>query len=478
MPVVTAPGSALTDSGELLDWIVNELTTNYRFTTYQDNAGAGVVRAYILERPQVETFHNDAPMTLWLANSDSGTESDDSLATIAGSISMNMAAVTAASFLEDVASQSVTVDFVDDAGSQEIRVTAGDFSSWTTAGFSVGDLVVVSSAATAGNNGTYEIQNISTTSVAGDSLEILEIANGGPKDIAAFDTGDVISVVGQYKVEGINGRSDTSGFMNLPRNDDLWEPTSMSGTGPDFYPYTSAQLLISQDADLASPTEPLHFILILETSPGVYRQMSFGEVVKLVDWVGGHYFSGSYFNESQAIDANGFAWNQGAHNNVWDYTLSAANPGGLWQSDWVNVGDTQANTAGRGWLRFGAQGSVSLDAPTHYNAAIYPHHNGAGGYLIGFSPSAFSGQSEAYPLTVFGTYNTNSYTGTQPEHAPMAIVPGVFVADITNLDSGSVFQDPNTSEKFLVIPFYTKAGSDNGSTEKWGYLIRNPDLTV
>ena len=60
----------------------------------------------------------------------------------------------------------------------------------------------------------------------------------------------------------------------------------------------------------------------------------------------------------------------------------------------------------------------------------------------------------------------------------MAIIPDVFVADITNLDAGSVFQDPNTSEKFLVIPFYTKAGRDNGSTEKWGYLIRNPDLTV
>ena len=113
-----------------------------------------------------------------------------------------------------------------------------------------------------------------------------------------------------------------------------------------------------------------------------------------------------------------------------------------------------------------------------WTAALFPHYLGNGREVIGLSPSPFSGQSERWPLMFFlGQAADRNYNTERSEHSPAGIIPDVFIADITNVDAYSDFDD-DYGERFMVVPFYTKAGSGNGSSEKWGYLIRNPDLTL
>jgi len=471
MAVIDIPVASLDNESDLMDWLATELVTNYRFTEErrEGSVGANDLRV-ILERPQAETFHQDSLLTLYLSK---GGNAEG--ASVTSSFQFNIAPVSALSILQTVAPASVTVDFVNAGGSQEIRSTGGAFTNWTAAGYSAGQLIRVADAATPANNGLYEISQISTTTFTNDSIEIREIANGGRKDIDTFDTGDVVTVSEELTLQDLQV---ISGFCATPRSDDtIWNcgVTGMYTTPP----YIRARLITSVDAGSATPENPLQFIVVIETDTGIYRKFSFGEVVKLVEYTGGNYMCGDIFDAGQNVSGqtNQAPWLQGDLIETYDENFNyGANPGAVYAENF-HSGGAPSDANGRGFMLFGAYGGASFDAPTHYNAAPYPHFLGAGGFLISYSPSAFSGQSEAYPITIFGTFNTQNYLSTAAQHAPMCIIPDVFLADITNLDAYSVFQD-SVGDKFMVVPMYTKNGSGAGSSEKWGYLIRNPDLVV
>lgn len=476
MPVVDVPVSALDNQSDLMDWLANELVTNHRFTEYRRDGNITPDNniALWLTRPQAETFANENEMTIYLRKGGY----DEAGIGSANDFTLNVAPITPQACLETVAPQSVIVDWAEPSpGNFEIVLQGGGaFTNWASAGYSAGQVILIANAATPGNDGRYDIATISTTNTSQDTLEFTEVSSGGRKDPVPGDTGDTITV----SEEAIANDSDNiqQGFCCAPRSNDFLWPTGM--TEMSNFPYLRARLITSVDSTSATPQTPLYFILIVETSTGIYRQLSFGEPVKLVPFDGSLFFSGSA-NWNPTLDMNSTdavaAWLQGPVNEGYTENFNSnGNPGGLYSTDWVTnmaVGDVN----GRGFMLMGTTGTVSFDAPTHYQLAPFPHYRGNSWQLISNSPSPFSGQSEAYPITLFGAFNTKNFVSVAPQIAPMAIIPDVFLADIQNVDAYSVFQNA-FGEKFMVVPMYSKAGVGAGFSEKWGYLIRNPDLVV
>jgi len=313
-----------------------------------------------------------------------------------------------------------------------------------------------------------------------DTLEIRTVSGGGPNDFVAADVGDTITVSldQNYKVPpGAPLNPSTGKFNVAPQSNDLlwgWGVEHMGAT----FPYLRARLITSPTSGSATPSEELYFYVIIEVDIDIYTKFGFGEVVKLLPWEGGHFVSGDEYNDALDMDTdnNNFLQGPAAAEN-YDASGNANNaPPGVWTNDWNSANNTQE--FGFGWMLSPARGGASFDAPTHYTAAILPHMRGNGKEIFGYSPSPFSGQSERWPIYWFGGFNQRDYSnGTGAEVAPMAIFPDVFLAEITNVDAYSVFQD-TFGEKFMVVPVHTKSGSGVGSSEKWGYLFRNPDLVV
>lgn len=465
MPVLDVPLASLDNSSDLMDWLANELVTNHHFTEKRrlGNVTDNDIEL-VVERALGDTFHGHT-MLLALdkgANTETATNKE---------FQFNLAPKTyEATYRTTTPDAGLIVNW--SVVNNEIVLQPGSTStSWVTLGYSTGELIRISNAATGANDGLYEIITISTDTLTQDTLEFKDVSAGGSKDVDTADTSDTIT-----GVEEIANLNNVPHFYNGERTKSVAWSAPMSHM--DDAPYQRARLITSEDSDSASPTVPLYFILIVETSvTGVFRQMVFGEVEKLVDFNGGLFFSGGHFSDTSDIDTSIHnSWCQGYVGAGRGESSNGGNsPGGVWSDDWVSGIDTEEN--GWGWLGFGAYGTVLGDAPTHYTAAILPHFLGIGKDIVGYSPSGFSGQSERWPLMVFGAINTKSYITTEVEVAPMCIIPDIFLADITNVDAYSVFED-DYGEKFMVVPMYTKNGSGVGSSEKWGYLIRNPDLVV
>ncbi len=476
MSVVDVPGANLDNQSDLMDWLAGELVANHRFveTRRDGNITPDNDIAIWLERPQAETHANENPIGLYLRKGGF----DEAGVGASNDFAFNVAPVLNAISYESTTPASVIVDWAEPVpGSFEIVLKAGgDFTNWASAGYTAGQVINISGAATGGNNGRYDIATISTTTLTQDTIEFTEVSGGGRKDPTPGDINDTIGVV--EEVDANDTDALQQGFCASARsNDILWHAgmTEMSN-----FPYVRARLITSPDSGSATPAEELYFILIVETETGIYRQMSFGEPVKLLPYDGSLFFFGcSNWNPAGDIDANGdatVAWCQGPTSSSYNENFNQnGNPGGIYSTDWF-AGMT-SDALGRGFMLLGAMGSASFDAPTHFALTPFPHFRGPGWQLISNSPSPFSGQSEAYPLTLFATFNTQLYTSTPAQTAPIAIVPDVFLADITNVDAYSVFQNA-FGEKFMVVPMYSKAGSGVGFSEKWGYLIRNPDLVV
>lgn len=466
MSVVDIPLASLDNESDLMKWLADELVANHRFTIEREIGGiAGNDIQLVVSRPQSETFHNDSAMVLLMDKTDNADSG------INKAFQINMSHLTYADSVETTTPAAVTVDFDITAGFMEMVIQSGAFTDWSAAGYTNGSFVRVTSSVS--NDGLYEIQAITTTTLTNDTLEIREVANGGIADFpGAGDIGDAITVVEEVS-EAYTG---AQGFSVTPTsNDIIWNAgvEHLGGTGP----YLRARFISNPTSGVAAPSEPLHFIIIVESATGIYRQFSFGEVVKLVEFVGGMYFSGSMYTSSNDIDAVHNAWLQGYTGVTTD---SNNNIGGAPFQVWGSAdftGNANTDEFGRGWFFAGSRGAVDFDAPTQFSMAVMPHYRGIGKEFVGYSPSPFSGQSERWPITCFGTFNTRSIGSTLSNHAPMCVIPDVFLADITNVDAYSVFQD-TFGEKFMVVPMYTKTGSGAGSSEKWGYLIRNEDLVV
>lgn len=465
MPVKDVPLASLDSESDLMDWLITELTvTTYNFVEKRvtgDVAGNDI-EAY-LELPAANTFHGDSPMLLYLARPTSGDGTAGVGANTGFNFNLGHIAYDTAAIVN--ASASLTVDF--DLAGDTITITAGDFADWATGGYNdTGLVLVVTDAADPLNNGVYYLLSLTSGST------VYNVLSTSPSHVGADATGDVITVQGEHKLQ-----TDIDGFFNgeqgetAPWNAGMW---GLDGTGP----YVGAKLITSPTSASATPSEPLYFYLIVEISTGVYTQFAIGELVKLNDFSGGMFFSGNPVTRytEPDIEADSQYWLQGFSSpNVREESRTGQAPGGVWSDDWTTAGLTDAE--GRGWLSFGSGGTMPGAADgSHYHASIFPHYRGNGRELIGFSPSPFSGQSERWPLVVFGAFGSDVNYNTTLEHAPMGVFPDVFLADITNVDAGSVFID-DYGEIFYVVPFHTKTGSGDGSTEKWGYLIRNPALT-
>jgi len=470
MSVVDIPVSALDNESDLMDWLATELVTNHRFVEERRTGSvAGNDLIVFLSRPGSETYlgATHIPNLLLLLEKGDNTEGASNK-----SFSFNIAFDTFDNIVQTVAPAAITVDF-DTTGNGSIQVLSGAFTNWTTAGYTNGDWVYITNAATAGNNGYFAISTISTTTLTNDTINLVPTGSGGPQDLAASDLSDAITVEGQLTNSGL---ATMTGFSVSARSDTVkwnWGVDKMGSTAP----YLRARLITNPTSNSATPSEPLSFIVVVEVDTDIYRKFGFGEVVKLVDYTGGFWASGDLWNEATDVDGQTVTpmFCQGVVGSITysENLNSNAAPFAVYSADWIATGTSDEN--GRGWFFSGSYGSSSFDAPTQYPMATF-HYLGSAAELIGYSPSAFSGQSERWPIVCFAGFG-NKLAASGYTLAPMCIVPDVFLADITNVDAYSVIQD-DYGEKFMVVPMYTKAGSGVGSSEKWGYLIRNPDLTV
>lgn len=469
MPVYDIPVGDLDNESELINWIGNELVTNHHFVERRrvGNTTANNLALH-LERVQANTYHNDAPMLLYLAKWDYNESGGE-----AASLRLNMSWQSYVTEMETVAPASVVANFDATASNQRIILTSGAFTNWVTAGYTVGQYIRVDNAANPANNGVFEISTISTTSLTNDTMRVTLVTSAADPGLV-MDTGDTITVSEERTQNGF-GAGHASGFFNGEIGETARFDSGVSGM--TARPYLRARLITNPTSTSATPSEPLNFICVIETDTDIYRKFSFGEVVKLVPFTGGHYFFGDHWLASVDLEGAHEPWMQGFSGTPGQAESSNVGGavGGIYSSDWIASGTTDAN--GRGWLSPGVGANSTGDSPTHWGIGILPHYKGIGSPVIGFSPSPFSGQSERWPITAFGHFATHPWNNAQGEWAPMAVYPDVFLADITNVDAYSVFED-DYGERFMVVPMYTKAGSGVGSSEKLGYLIRNPALVV
>lgn len=480
MAVTTIPVSNLDSESDLFDWLANELVTNHRFV---EKTRRGLVVdndiVIVLERPQAETFHNETPLTFMLQK---GTNSES---TINRSMTFNMSPSLFTECFELVAEDAAVVINWDGTNNRIELDATSSFTNWTTAGYSNGDLLRIANAANSANDGYFQISSISNGPLS--SLDRITINtsptfNNVNNTVTGNDIDDTVTASGEPNAT----------FTTLPQetSNPLWNVDARSndflfnwGVAPvaSLAPWVSGTLITSPTSDQATPEEPLQFIVILETQTGFYRQFGWGELVKVIPAVEGAWWaSGSVWNEGSDIDVashNHFV--QGPWSTTWSSNFNSNNAApSFWIPNFALSSGGDGQEYGWGWHNCPAYGSASFDAPTQFCAAITPHIAGTGKHLIGFSPSAFSGQSERWPLTVYGGFGDRAYsTNTSGECAVVGVIPDIFIADITNVDAGTTFQD-QFGEKFLVVPFYTKTGSGINSSEKWGYLIRNEDLVV
>lgn len=480
MPVTDVPASALDNTSDLMAWLADELVANYHFTEkvrYNPDIPTDEI-SIILERLQATTYHNETDLTLMLYKN-TATDTNNR------AFSFNMSPSSYDDCFPFTAEQSVVVDW--DSTNNRIEIQSGDFTNWSTAGYENGDVLQVSGAATAAHNGLFSISSITNDGGGGTLNRVTVNVTGQYNDVVADDLGDTITVRALPTPAGT-----FSGIANVSDDirtiDPFWNVTGRSNeilwnwgmSGLEAGNYVRARLITSPTADSATPSEELYFILIVESQTDVYRQMSFGEAVKAVDAVTGCWFaSGSDFQTAQDIDAENNSWLQGiAGSTSYNENFNTAgSPFCVWAPNYAGVA-TDTNEYGFGWHMAGAYGSgVSFDAPTQFFLGVIPHYWGNGKELIGYSPSAFSGQSERWPITCYGGFGNRGYVASGGTYAPLCTIPDVFLAEITNVDAYSVFED-DYGERFLVVPIYSKAGSGDGSSEKWGYLIRNPALVV
>jgi len=239
-------------------------------------------------------------------------------------------------------------------------------------------------------------------------------------------------------------------------------------------PYVRGRLITSPDSDSASPTAPLYFYVVIEVETGFFRSFGFGEVVKLVPFTGGMFELTTHWEPSESVDSSTQLFGVGTLSTILETFISSRYPGGVWSEDWQGISLANlATQANNGWMTLGGGSDSSPGWPI---ATLHP--GGTLAFLIGYSPSGFSLVSQRWPQLLYGPLGES--TGTSPGyegHAPMAIIPDVFLAEISSVDAYSVFQD-QFGEKFMVVPYHTKTGEGQDSSEKWGFLIRNPDLVV
>lgn len=240
-------------------------------------------------------------------------------------------------------------------------------------------------------------------------------------------------------------------------------------------PYVRGRLITSPDSGSTTPTGPLYFYVVIEVETGFYRSFGFGEVVKLVPFTGGMFQLSTHWPTTVGVGINTNdqqLFGCGTTNITVSPTGFARWPGGVWSEDWqgISLANLQAQ-ANNGWMTMGGGATSSPGWPI---ATMHPA--GSLAFLIGYSPSPFSLVSQRWPQVLYGPMALNTGTNYQG-HAPMAIIPDVFPADISSVDAYSVFQD-SFGERFMAIPYHTKTGEGADSSEKWGFLIRNPGLVV
>jgi len=238
-------------------------------------------------------------------------------------------------------------------------------------------------------------------------------------------------------------------------------------------PYIRARLITSPGSGTASAAEELYFYVVLETETNKFTSFGFGEMVKLVPFAGGLFQT---FNRVTSLGLQGgmqVLLGCGIVGALASSANAGGMPGAVFSSDW---GPALADTGGNGWLQMSSFGDQTPGLQQNTWPCIMYHPQANLGHLIARSPSGFSLQSQRWPCVAFGSLSNdheNSYLG----HAPMGILPDLFIADINNVASYGVFSEAN-GERFMVVPYLTKAGSGANSSEKFGALIRNPALTV
>ena len=258
---------------------------------------------------------------------------------------------------------------------------------------------------------------------------------------------------------------------------------------PDGTAWLRGRLITSPFSGDAAPLGPIYFYVILETAADIYASFGFGEVFKLVDFTGGMFITGTAISSSDLFEdfRNNIAFGAGGNPSVNDSGSSLTqgdNPLMIWSSDW----GPNASSSGRdayGWMPMDVSGGRNTGPTTFrtewgWRGTVYDWR-GQLNEILAIGPSAFSLQTEKWPVTAFGPHQISGLEAgvSNARYTPFAILPDLFIANIASVDPWDVFQ-LSSGEKFIAQPYRTKIGNGttNGSTGPAGVLIRNPDLTV
>jgi hypothetical protein len=242
--------------------------------------------------------------------------------------------------------------------------------------------------------------------------------------------------------------------------------------------FTSARLITSPTSTSTSPTSPLSFYVVVEPTPGVYRQFGFGEMCKFrTDWEGGYFTTASAQSSINFRSSVNRLFGSGSTDN----SDSNHHDAGLivWAPGWTGILQTDS-TNGRGWMR-GIVNDVQSDPVGFGIQTCWPCMGWSARDMLSYhhlAPSTITLQSPRERQIIFG-YNRRDYDNAAAEFHPMGFLPDIWPAVIQDVDAGSVIE-PISGRKFMVVPYRTKQIDDDiaNGTGKFGILIENPALVV
>jgi len=212
-----------------------------------------------------------------------------------------------------------------------------------------------------------------------------------------------------------------------------------TGTGP----FSNVFMFASN-----SPAEHVH--VVVEIASGVFRHLTFGEVVKYGTWTGGTFFDAQFW-DTASINAN--LWSYSGHHRLFD-----------------NGSDFSVDT--KGGVRCDYDGSVNYFAPFGTYSSSTPTQIVSGG--VGTALSSYNAENNNR-LSNFYNRSINNLSGNTPlmpiqlrarraddYWSPIGEVPGIRLLNMERFTPGDEFTvGPDT---WKVFPWTRKGSGGSGQS--------------
>lgn len=237
---------------------------------------------------------------------------------------------------------------------------------------------------------------------------------------------------------------DSGASADAQPNQSAWRALANTGTGP-----------FSNVFMFASNTPAEHVHVVVEIASGVFRHITFGEVVKYGTWTGGTFFDAIYWGSGES----GGNWADSRHHRLFD-----------------NGSDTSVNE--KGAVRCDYDGSTNYFAPFGTRSTSPPTQLVSGG----MGPaSSFANAENNNRVSNFYSRSINNLSGNTPlmpvqlrarraddYWSPIGEVPGIRFLNMERFVAGDEFTvGPDT---WKVFPWVAKGGNPGSANFAFAYL--------